>query len=72
MKIQGVKEQRQEEEVGLQEECWGRAALTAQPRDRDCDGVGGSTQGHQGHHHGQVRGEADLLKICDMKYIVGP
>ena len=47
-----MEEQRQEEEVGLQEEaglqegCRGKAALAAQPRGRDWDGVGESIQGH--------------------------
>ena len=60
MKLQSVMEQRQEEEAGLQEEaelqegCRGKAALAAQARVKDWDGVGESNQGHQEHHHCQV------------------
>ena len=62
MKIQRLEEQRQAESVELQEgRSKGRAALAAQPRGRGWDGVGGSTQGHWGHHHGQVPGEAETL-----------
>ena len=72
MKLQSVREQRQEEEAGLQEGCRGRAALAAQPRGRDWDGVGGSNQGHQEHHHGQVLDMEEISKIYDRKYTVVP
>ena len=78
MKLQSVMEQRQEEEVGLQEEaglqegCRGKAAHAAQPRGRDWDGVGGSNQGHQEHHHGQVLDMEEKSKIYDRKYTVVP
>ena len=67
-----LREQRREEEAGLQEEYRDRAVLAGPPRGRDWDGVGGYIQGHQGHHHGQDQGEGRPLKICGTKCIVSP
>ena len=52
-----LREQRREEEAGLQGEYRDRAVLAGPPRGRDWGGVGGRIQGHQGHHHGQDQGE---------------
>ena len=41
-----LREERQEEEAGLQEGYMDRAVLAGQPRGRDWGGVGGCIQGH--------------------------
>ena len=59
-------------EAGLQEGCRGKAALAAQARGKDWDGVGESNQGHQEHHHGQVLDMEETSRTYDRKYTVFP